>query len=303
MRQFDSARAAARTAQATFGATQRRQTLRKTRILAVRYPLGAIGAVTLLALAAVAVFAPWIATGDPFIHDPAGRLTGPSAQYWLGADSLGRDLFSRIVYGARISLYVGFSSVLVAVSVGTVFGVTSAYLGGRFDLILQRVVDAFLGFPNLLLALLMMVALGASLNNLTLAISVGYIPTVVRLSRSSALSITEEVYVAAARATGCTNARIVLRHVLPNAVAPVFVLATAQLGSAIVSEAGLSFLGLGAPPPTPSWGAMINEGARELEIAPWIATFPGLALSVVVLAFALLGDALRDHLDPRLRGR
>ena len=303
MGQMNLERTGTESAQAASGVRPYRSWPYRALLLARRYPLGAFGAVTLLVLALVAVAAPVIANHDPFFQDVARRLTGPSTLHWLGTDRLGRDVFSRIVFGSRISLYVGFTSVFLAVSVGTILGVTSGYLGGRFDLIVQRIVDAFLGFPNLLLALLMMVALGASLNNLTLAIALGHIPSVTRLARSSALSVAEEVYVAAARAMGCTNVRIVLRHVLPNAIAPVFVVATAQLGSAIVSEAGLSFLGLGAPPPIPSWGAMINGGARKLEIAPWVAIFPGLALTGVVLAFALLGDALRDHLDPRLRGR
>jgi peptide/nickel transport system permease protein len=263
-----------------------------------------LGAVVLALLIAVAAAASLLATHNPTAQDGMNTLAPPGSDNWLGTDSFGRDLYSRIIFGARISLYVGFVSVLLGATVGTLVGVTSGYLGGKVDLLVQRVVDAFLGFPTLLLALIMMVALGGSINNVTLAIAIVFTPRFARLSRASALSVREEVYSLAAEAIGCRTMRIVLRHVLPNSLAPVFVLATGYLGQAIVTEAGLSFLGLGVPPPTPSWGGMLRQGADGyMEVAPGVSIFPGLALSIVVFSFAFLGDALRDILDPRLRGR
>ncbi len=268
------------------------------------YPLGAFGGLVLLLLVLVAIFAPYVATQDPLAQDVDRRLEAPNSHYWLGSDFLGRDAYSRIVFGARVSLYVGLLSVLLGTSTGLLLGLTSGYVGGRFDLSLQRLVDIFMGFPGLIFAMILVVALGASINNVTLAIGITMMPRVVRLARSSALSVKEEVYILASQAIGASSPRVLLRHVLPNSLAPVFVLATGNLGTAIISESGLSFLGLGVPPPSPAWGGMLNEGAQGgMEVAPWLAIFPGLALSVVVFSFAFLGDALRDALDPRLRGR
>jgi len=269
-----------------------------------KYPLGALGALVLMILVFVAIFAPVFATHDPLAQDIPNRLHGPSMDFWLGTDTFGRDSYSRIVYGSRVSLYVGLLAVTLGTTVGTVLGIMSGYLGGKVDMILQRVVDAFMGFPSLILALIMVVALGASLNNVMLAIGITIIPRMSRLSRSSALSVKEEVYILASQAIGAKTVRILLRHVLPNSMAPVFVLATGYLGTAIVSEASLSFLGLGVPPPAASWGGMLEIGTRGyLETAPWLAVYPGVALSVVVFAFSFFGDALRDAFDPRLRGR
>ncbi len=268
------------------------------------YPLGAFGGLVLLLLVLVAVLAPYVATHDPLAQDVDRRLEAPSSDYWLGSDFLGRDAYSRIVFGARVSLYVGLLSVLLGTSIGLLLGLTSGYVGGRFDLSLQRLVDIFMGFPGLIFAMILVVALGASINNVTLAIGITMTPRVVRLARGSALTVKEEVYILASQAIGASSLRILLRHVLPNSLAPVFVLATGNLGAAIISESGLSFLGLGVPPPSPAWGGMLNEGATGgMEVAPWLAVFPGLALSIVVFSFAFLGDALRDALDPRLRGR
>ena len=268
------------------------------------YPLGAFGGLVLLLLVLVAVLAPYVATHDPLAQDVDRRLEAPSSDYWLGSDFLGRDAYSRIVFGARVSLYVGLLSVLLGTSIGLLLGLTSGYVGGRFDLALQRLVDIFMGFPGLIFAMILVVALGASINNVTLAIGITMTPRVVRLARGSALTVKEEVYILASQAIGASSLRILLRHVLPNSLAPVFVLATGNLGAAIISESGLSFLGLGVPPPSPAWGGMLNEGATGgMEVAPWLAVFPGLALSIVVFSFAFLGDALRDALDPRLRGR
>ena len=269
-----------------------------------RYPLGAFGAAVLIVLVLAAVFAPVIVTHDPLWQHVPSRLTPPGGEYLLGSDTFGRDTFSRIVYGSRTSLYVGLLSVAIGAVAGTLIGIASGYLGGRVDILIQRVVDALMGFPSLVLALLMVVALGASLQNVTLAIAMTFVPRMTRLARSSALSIKQEVYVLASQAIGAGAVRVILRHILPNCLAPVFVLATGYLGTAVVAEASLSFLGLGVPPPAPSWGGMLELAARErMESAPWLAIFPGLALSIVVFSFAFFGDALRDAFDPRLRGR
>ena len=276
---------------------------RRVNFFARHYPLGFAGGVLLMLMGIAAIIAPLIAPHDPLIQDIPNRLTAPSSQYWLGTDNFGRDVLSRTLYGARISLYVGFASVGLATVVGMLVGVASGYLGGVVDLVLQRAVDMLLGFPGLILAMVMVVAMGASLNNVVLAIAVVFSPRVVRLARSSALSIKEEPYVLAAQSIGASHVRIMLRHILPNALAPVFVLATGYLGTAIVVEASLSYLGLGVPPPDPSWGNMIFAGSRgNLEAAPWLSVFPGLTLAFVVFSFSFLGDALRDAFDPRLRG-
>jgi peptide/nickel transport system permease protein len=267
-------------------------------------PLGTFGAAILIILCLTALFADIIAPYDPIRQDVPYRLRSPDESFWFGTDIYGRDVFSRIVYGARVSLYVGMLSVIIGTVVGMILGATSGYLGGRFDILVQRIMDALMGFPPIVLALILVVALGPSLNSVTVAIAITYMPRVARLARSSALSIKEEAYVDAARTVGCTTPRIMLLHVIPNSLTPVFVLATGQLGNSIVAEATLSFLGLGVPPPHPSWGGMLQFGAKGyLESAPWLTIFPGLALSSVVFAFALFGDALRDVLDPRLKGR
>jgi peptide/nickel transport system permease protein len=270
----------------------------------VNKPLGAFGAAVLILLVLTAVFADVIAPYDPIKQDVPYRLRPPDESFWFGTDIYGRDVFSRIVYGARISLYVGLLSVVIGTVAGVIIGCSSGYFGGKYDLLVQRVMDALMGFPPIVLALILVVALGPSLNSVTVAIAITYMPRVSRLARSSALAIKEEAYVDAARTIGCDAPRIMLRHVIPNSLTPVFVLATGQLGNAIVAEATLSFLGLGVPPPEPSWGGMLQFGAKGyLESAPWLTLFPGLALSSVVFAFALFGDALRDVLDPRLKGR
>jgi peptide/nickel transport system permease protein len=269
-----------------------------------KQPIGAAGAAVLILVLIAAIFADVIAPYDPILQDVPYRLRAPDESFWFGTDIYGRDVFSRIVYGARISLYVGIVSVVIGTVAGLLLGIASGYLGGNFDLWVQRIMDALMGFPPLVLALILLVALGPSLNSVTAAIAVTYIPRVARLARSSALAIKQEAYVDAARVIGCSTWRIMLRHVTPNSLTPVFVLATGQLGNAIVAEATLSFLGLGVPPPQPSWGGMLQFGARGyLESAPWLTIFPGLALSSVVFAFALFGDALRDVLDPRLKAR
>jgi peptide/nickel transport system permease protein len=266
-------------------------------------PLGAAGAVIMGAIVVTAVFADVVATHDPVATDAAHTLARPSAARWLGTDSLGRDIYSRIVHGARVSLIVGLASTLLGSALGGVIGLLSGYMGGRVDLVTQRVLDILQGLPLLVLALVMSAALGPSITNVVIAISVPIIPRAARVVRSSVLSIREMQYVEAARALGLLHLRIAFRHVLPNTVGPFIVLCTAQLGSAILVEAALSFLGLGVPEPYPSWGRMLSVSAAEYaQKAPHIVLFPGLAISLAVFASNLLGDALRDTLDPRLRG-
>ncbi len=268
-----------------------------------RKPLGAIGAAVLLAMVITAVFAGVLAPYDPLLQDIPHRLRPPGPEYLFGTDAFGRDVFSRIIFGTRVSLYVGLVSVIIGTLVGIIVGVSSGYIGGAFDLVVQRIIDGLMGFPPLVLALVLVVAMGPSQNSVAFALAITYIPRVVRLSRASALSTSQEMFVDAARAIGGRRFHIMLKHVVPNSLAPVFVLATGYLGTAIVAEASLSFLGLGVPPPNPSWGGMMQFGARGyMEAAPWLTVYPGLALSVVVFAFGLFGDALRDVLDPRLRG-
>jgi len=268
-----------------------------------RKPLGAFGGFIVALVIFVAVFAPLIAPADPYTHNPSDSFSAPSLEYLAGTDIFGRDQLSRIIYGSRVSLFVGFASVIIGTSIGMLIGIASAFLGGKFDLVVQRFVDTMMGFPGLVRVLVMVVALGPSLLNVTLAIAFNYFDKVIRLARSSALSVKEEPYILAATAVGVSTWRIIWRHVTPNSLAPVFVLATQQLGTAIVIEAGLSFLGLGVQPPNPSWGNMLQSAARgNMELTPWLAIYPGVALALVVFAFAVFGDALRDVLDPRMRG-
>jgi len=270
--------------------------------MARRYPLGAIGAVIVLVFVFTAVFANFIAPFDPTATDAKASLARPGGVFWLGADFMGRDMFSRIVYGARISLAVGMGATLMGGLLGVSIGLMSGYLGGAFDLLTQRVLDVMQSLPLLVMALVMAAALGPSLENTIIAIAIPLVPTVARVVRSSTLSLREQPFVEAARAVGMGELRIAVRHVLPNTLAPLIVLATAQLGSAILVEASLSFLGLGIPEPYPSWGRMLSESAAEyVRTAPWLVIFPGVAISLTVFGTNLLGDALRDILDPRQR--
>ena len=265
-------------------------------------PGGALGALVLVVMGLAALFAPLVATHDPLVQDIPNRLHAPGLAFYFGTDEFGRDLFSRVVFGARTSLFVGFGSVALGAVVGTTLGPFSAYVGGRIDLGIQRFIDALQGIPGLVLALAMVVALGASLSNVTIAIGVALLPAVVRIARAQALVVKEEDYVLAARALGASTSRIIFFHILPNSLAPIIVLSTGFLGTAIVIEASLSFLGLGVPPPNPSWGGILQFGARQFQqAAPWLTIFPGLALAIAVFAFNFLGDALRDVMDPRLR--
>jgi len=266
-------------------------------------PLGAAGGVIMLVMLLTAVFADQIQTYDPIATDAAQSLAPPSREHWLGSDHLGRDIFSRIVHGARVSLVVGAASTLLGSVLGGVIGLLSAYIGGKTDLITQRVMDILQGLPLLVLALVMSAALGPSVGNVVLAISIPIIPRAARVIRSSVITIREMQYVEAARAIGLRHLRIAFRHIMPNTIGPFIVLGTAQLGGAILVEASLSFLGVGVPEPYPSWGRMLSVSAAEYaQKAPWLVLFPGIAISLAVFGSNLLGDALRDTLDPRLRG-
>ncbi|MCE2463327.1 MAG: ABC transporter permease [Dehalococcoidia bacterium] len=268
-----------------------------------RKPLGAFGSAIAFILIVVAIFAPQIATDNPRETSADRTFAKPGAASLLGGDQLGRDVFSRLVYGSRISLQVGLLSVLFGITTGCFIGIASAYFGGRVDLIVQRLVDSVQAFPPLILALAIMAALGASVTNVIIALTIVFIPGAARTIRSQALSIKEIDYVLAARAIGAGDWRIILRHMVPNCFATFIVLATLSLGVAIIAEASLSFLGVGTPPDVPSWGGMLTGAAQNyVEVAPWLGVFPGLAIAVVVFAWNLLGDSLRDVLDPRLRG-
>jgi len=267
-----------------------------------RRPLGAIGAGIVVMMLLVAVFAPWLAPYDPVTVDFGAMLSPPGAKHWLGTDAFGRDVLSRLIYGSRTALFVGFGSALLGATAGAVLGVGSAYFGGRIDLYLQRLMDVLLCFPLIILALAIVAILGNNLSNLILAITIPMIPRCALVIRSSALSIREMPYVDAARASGFTHRRIILRHMLPNVMAPYLIMLTAFLGQAILLEASLSFLGLGVQEPTAAWGLMLRGAAVEFaETAPWMAIFPGVAISLSVFAFNLFGDSLRDALDPKLR--
>lgn len=272
------------------------------RFLARRYPLGAIGAVIMAVFVFAALFAELITVRDPFATNAGMSLASPGAGYWMGADNFGRDVYSRIVYGARISLAVGIGSTLLGCFFGVALGLVSGYLSGWVDLLVQRLIDILQALPLLVLALVMAAALGPSLQNTIIAISIPLIPSIARVIRANTLALREQPFVEAARAIGMSDLRIALRHVLPNTFAPLIVLGTAQLGAAILTEAALSFLGLGIPEPFPSWGRMLSESAAEyVRTAPWLVIFPGLAISLVVFGTNLLGDAVRDLLDPRQR--
>jgi peptide/nickel transport system permease protein len=268
-----------------------------------RKPLGAFGAGIVILLVIVAIFAPLIATADPRLTNARYRFSSPSSETWLGGDQIGRDVYSRLVYGTRISLVVGLLSVFFGVTIGAFIGIVSGYFGGITDLVIQRIMDAMMSFPALILALAIMAILGASVSNVVIALSAVFIPGAARTIRSQALSIKEVDYVLAARAVGAGDWRIILRHMAPNCAATFIVLASISLGWAIVVEASLSFLGVGIPPDVPSWGGMLNGVAQNsLDVAPWLGVFPGLAIAITVFAVNLLGDALRDVLDPRMRG-
>jgi peptide/nickel transport system permease protein len=278
-------------------------TLRSLRRFVVRKPLGAAGGVMVLLVVLAAVFAPVIATADPYAISGRERLLAPSSEHFFGTDDLGRDVFSRVIHGARVSLKVGLIAVGVSVAAGTVIGLVSGYFGGWLDLVMQRLVDSLMAFPSLVLALTLVAVLGSSITNTMIAIGVAATPGIARVVRGAVISVRTLPYVEAAQVIGAGHARVALRHILPNVAAPIIILATAGLGGAILTEGSLSFLGVGTPQPTPSWGGMLSGSSRTfMERAPWLAVFPGAAITIAVLGFSLLGDAIRDVLDPRLRG-
>ena len=269
-----------------------------------RWPLGAAGAIIVVLMIVMALLADLITPYDPVVNDFTRMHEAPNLENWLGTDEFGRDVLSRLIYGARTALFVGFVSAFVGASLGLVLGVASAYFGGWFDLIFQRVMDIFMAFPLIIMALAVVSILGTGIQYVIIAITIPFVPRCARVVRSSALAIREMPYIDAARACGFSHARIILRHMVPNVMAPFLIMITAFVGQAILLEAVLTFLGLGVQEPTPAWGLMLQGGAEEYaESAPWMAIFPGLAISLSVFGFNLFGDSLRDALDPKLRSQ
>jgi peptide/nickel transport system permease protein len=266
-----------------------------------RTPGAITGLVIVVALVFVAVFAPLISHYDPLGQNIASGAQAPSFAHPLGTDKLGRDMLARILFGARISIRIGFVAVGLAISVGTVIGLVAGYFGGRIESILMGAMDVMLAFPSIILAIAIATILGPSINNLMIAVGIVYIPQYARLCRSAVLAVKETEYIEAARAVGALVPRILIRHVLPNILAPLLVQATLGVATAELEAAGLSYLGLGARPPTPEWGAMLNDARDYWLSAPWALIFPGASITLVVLGFNLLGDGLRDALDVRLR--
>ena len=254
-----------------------------------------------LLMVITAAFAPWLAPFDPLAQNSIDAMQTPSAQHWLGTDSYGRDILSRMIYGARIALIVGVLAVLLSMLVGVTLGLISGYYGGVVDTIIMRIMDGLFAFPILILAIALMAILGLGVRNVIIAVAVGYIAPFARVTRGDVLVVKEETYIEAARLTGVSHLAIIFRHIFPNVLAPVIIQGALRVSDAIITEAGLSFLGLGPPPPTPVWGSMISEGREFLVIAPHISTFPGLALMLTVIGLNLFGDGLRDTLDPRLK--
>ena len=268
-----------------------------------RRPLGGISGIVILVMFLMALFAPVVARYDPMVQHGGRILEGPSWEFWMGTDHLGRDMYSRVVHGARVSITVGFVAEAIGTTGGSLIGLVSAFQGGKFDLYVQRLVDAWIAFPGLVLILILVSMLGPSLLNVSVAIGIGTIPSTSRIVRSAVLTIKENEYVLAAHAVGASGIRIGARHILPNVTAPIIIISTVSLGGAILAESSLSFLGLGVPPPAPTWGGMLSREGREyMIIQPLLGLWPGLAITTVVMAFNLFGDALRDVWDPRLRG-
>lgn len=269
-----------------------------------RKPLGALGAVIILLAIAMAIVAPWVAPHDPESVGVEKKFSPPgTGSALLGTDHIGRDILSRLIYGARISMYVGVMTVLIGITIGTFVGIASAYSGGVLDMIVQRLVDALMGFPPIIMALGLMAALGADINNVIIALVVILVPGATRVVRSEALRIKELDYILSSRAIGANPLRVMARHILPNVLATYIVLMTITLGFAIVVEASLSFLGVGVPEGVATWGSMLEIGREHIQTQTWLVVFPGVIIAAVVFAVNFLGDGLRDVLDPRLRGR
>jgi peptide/nickel transport system permease protein len=288
----------------TYKAPQRRHPVLQ---FMMQQPLGAAGLVVIILMGVCAAFAQWIAPYDPLTVDYGAMLAPPSAEHWLGTDSFGRDVLSRVIYGARTALAIGFIASFLGSTVGAVIGVASAYFAGKIDLVIQGIMDVLLSFPIIVLAITVVAVLGNNVVfgidvNLIIAIAVPMLPRVERVVRSSALAIRELPYIDAARAAGYSHTRIIFRHIIPNVVAPYLIMLTAFVAQAILSEASLSFLGLGVTEPTPSWGLMLSGAAADFyQQAPWMIVFPGIAISLGVFAFNLFGDSLRDWLDPKIK--
>jgi peptide/nickel transport system permease protein len=267
-----------------------------------KQPLGAAGAFIVIIMVVAATFANVLTPYDPVVNNLASMLQAPEINHWMGTDEFGRDILTRVIYGARTALSVGLTAAFLGATGGLILGVASAYFGGIFDLITQRIVDVVMAFPLIILALAVVATLGPGTQNVIVAITIPFIPTCARVVRSSALAIREIPYVDAARALGFSHARIILRHMVPNVMAPYLIMLSTFVGQAILLEAVLSYLGMGVQDPTPAWGLMLKGGAEEyLESAPWVSIFPGLAISLAVFGFNLFGDAMRDVLDPKLR--
>ncbi|HEU4644307.1 MAG TPA: ABC transporter permease [Burkholderiales bacterium] len=286
----------------TLARPERARWLQATLDFTWQRPLGAIGAAIVIAMAVVALSAHLLAPFDALMTDYEAMLAAPSAKHWLGTDAYGRDVLSRVIFGSQTALIVGLGASFIGATLGALIGVASAYFGGRFDMIMERINDVLISFPLIILALAVVAILGTGVFNVVLAIAIPMIPRCARVCRSSALAVREMPYVDAARAAGYTDARIVLRHMVPNVMAPYLIMLTAFLGQAILLEASLSFLGLGVQEPVAAWGLMLRGAAVDFaETAPWMAIFPGIAISLAVFGFNLFGDSLRDALDPRLR--
>ena len=270
---------------------------------ALRNPLSVAGLIIIGTLIGLAIVAPLVAPYDPTKTDVVNRLAPPSAAHWFGTDALGRDILSRVIYGSRVSLRIALLAAVIATAIGVPLGIVSGYFRGRTDDLLMRLTDMFLAFPSLILAMAIAAALRPTLENVIIAISLAAWPAYARLARSVTLALREETFVEAARASGATSGRILRRHVLPGVLSPVVIQVSLSMGGIILTAAGLGFIGLGAQPPTPEWGVMIAEGRNFITQQWWVSTFPGIAIALVVLGFNLLGDGIRDILDPRLRGR
>lgn len=269
-----------------------------------KQPLASFGAAIVLAMIFMAVFADFLTSIDPEENNLEFMLEAPGEAFLLGTDQFGRDLLTRIIYGARTALFVGFTCAIIGSTLGLVLGVASAYFGGLFDLIIQRVVDVIMAFPLIILALAVVATLGPGVENVIIAITIPFVPQCARVVRSNALAIREIPYVDAARALGFSHTRIILRHMVPNVMAPFLIMLTSFLGQAILLEASLSYLGMGVQEPTAAWGLMLQGGAEEYaESAPWVAIWPGVAISLAVFGFNLFGDGVRDTLDPKLRSQ
>ena len=294
-----SSTAQATSATASRGLTWLRSYLRFQR----NKPLGAVMGIIIFLIVLVALFADFISPYDPLDTNPIMAREAPDRIHWMGYDEVGRDILSRVIHGSRVSLMVGITSVVFGTTIGSIWGLASGYLGGKFDLLTQRAVEVWMSFPSLVLALSLLVVLGAGLQTVIIAVAFTRVPYGVRVIRSVSIAVKEFMYVDAARSIGSSEARVMLRHVLPNCVAPFLIILTAHIGTAIIVEASLGFLGIGIPPPTASWGNMLGSAAGQ-AINPhwWRIVYPGVAIVITVLSFNIFGDAIRDVLDPRLRG-